>query len=228
MCHCCNTRVEQTENRSQHTKLTLKKKILPLLLLGFELTTFRSQVRRSNHWAVPAGMKGNAQRIWSCKAWRILLCLHKTGMKGNAQRRVRSCKVWRSLLCLQQMLILSFCHGQPDCGTDEYPSSLRLSCFFMQVKNKMMYDIQDQVIIQTTHHLTNFTDTTVLWPNSNVHTWRYSKWQGLASTRWLCLHGILLFDHHHGYQHKNTPLMLSSDFHYKLKANQNKNKHMNR
>ena len=33
-----------TSNESQHTKLTLEKKILPLLLLGFKLTTFRSRV----------------------------------------------------------------------------------------------------------------------------------------------------------------------------------------
>ena len=32
--------VEQTTNKSQHTKLILEKKILPPLLPGFELTTF--------------------------------------------------------------------------------------------------------------------------------------------------------------------------------------------
>ena len=32
MCHCGNTRVEWTLNESQHTKLTLEKKILPPLL----------------------------------------------------------------------------------------------------------------------------------------------------------------------------------------------------
>ena len=37
-----NTGVEWTPNKSQHTKLTLEKKILPPLLLGFELTTFQS------------------------------------------------------------------------------------------------------------------------------------------------------------------------------------------
>ena len=42
MCHCGNTGVELTPNKSQHTKLTLEKTILPLLLLGFELATFRS------------------------------------------------------------------------------------------------------------------------------------------------------------------------------------------
>ena len=35
----------RTSNRSQHTKLTLEKKILPPLLPGFELATFRSRVR---------------------------------------------------------------------------------------------------------------------------------------------------------------------------------------
>ena len=46
-CYCGNTGVEWTPNKSQHTKLTLEKKILPPLLPGFELATFRSRVRRS-------------------------------------------------------------------------------------------------------------------------------------------------------------------------------------
>ena len=41
-------------NKSQHRKLTLEKKILSPLLQGFEPATFRSRVRRSNHWAIPA------------------------------------------------------------------------------------------------------------------------------------------------------------------------------
>ena len=40
MCHCGNTGVEQTPNKSQHSKSTLKKKSLLLLLLGFELAIF--------------------------------------------------------------------------------------------------------------------------------------------------------------------------------------------
>ena len=36
-------------NKSQHRKLTLEKKIILPLLQGFELSTFQSQVRRSNH-----------------------------------------------------------------------------------------------------------------------------------------------------------------------------------
>ena len=39
-------------NRSQHRKLTLENKILPPLLRGFEPATFRSRVRRSNHWTI--------------------------------------------------------------------------------------------------------------------------------------------------------------------------------
>ena len=38
-CHCSDTGVERVPDRSQHTKLTLEKKILLPLLLGFELAT---------------------------------------------------------------------------------------------------------------------------------------------------------------------------------------------
>ena len=41
-------------NKSQHRKLTLEKKILPPPQQGFEPVTFRSRVRSSNHWAIPA------------------------------------------------------------------------------------------------------------------------------------------------------------------------------
>ena len=41
--------MERTPNKSQHTKLTLEKKILPSLLPGHELATFRSRVRRSTN-----------------------------------------------------------------------------------------------------------------------------------------------------------------------------------
>ena len=41
-------------NKSQHRKSTLEKKILPPFQQGFEPATFRSRVRCSNHWAIPA------------------------------------------------------------------------------------------------------------------------------------------------------------------------------
>ena len=47
------TGVERTPNESQHTKLTLEKKILPPLLPGLELETFPSRVRRSYQPAIP-------------------------------------------------------------------------------------------------------------------------------------------------------------------------------
>ena len=40
MHHCGNIGVEQTLNKSQHTKLTVEKKIVLLLLPGFKLATF--------------------------------------------------------------------------------------------------------------------------------------------------------------------------------------------
>ena len=52
-CHCGNTGVQRTPNNSQHTQLTLNKKIVQPLLPGFELATFRSRVRRSIQQATP-------------------------------------------------------------------------------------------------------------------------------------------------------------------------------
>ena len=54
LCAAAVQKVEQTPNKRQHTKLTLEKKILLLLLPGFELATFRSQVRHSNQQAISA------------------------------------------------------------------------------------------------------------------------------------------------------------------------------
>ena len=53
-CYCGNTGVDGYRNKSQHRKLTQEKKIFPPLLPGLEPRTFRSRVRRSNHWAIPA------------------------------------------------------------------------------------------------------------------------------------------------------------------------------
>ena len=51
-------------NKSQHRKLTLEKKILPQLQRGFEPATFRSRVRRSNHWAIPAPLTWQWLGVW--------------------------------------------------------------------------------------------------------------------------------------------------------------------
>ena len=46
-CHCIKAGVEQTPNKSQHTKLTLEKKNLLLLLPGFKLANFQLWVQNS-------------------------------------------------------------------------------------------------------------------------------------------------------------------------------------
>ena len=52
MCHCHDTGVERTLNKSQHRKLTLEKKILLPLLPGFKLATFKSWIWRSSKQAI--------------------------------------------------------------------------------------------------------------------------------------------------------------------------------
>ena len=55
-CRCGYMGVERTPNKSQPTKWILEKTILPPLLPGFELATFRSRVRRCNQQAIPASL----------------------------------------------------------------------------------------------------------------------------------------------------------------------------
>ena len=63
-------------NKSQHSKLTLEKKILTPLLQGFEPTTFQSWVRRSNHWAIPAPPNINSARVyWSAEVYNSAIAL---------------------------------------------------------------------------------------------------------------------------------------------------------
>ena len=53
-CHCGYTGVERTPRVSQHTKLTLEKKILPPLPPRFQLATFQSRVWCFYQQAIPA------------------------------------------------------------------------------------------------------------------------------------------------------------------------------
>ena len=65
-------------NKSQHRKLTLEKKILPPLLPGLEPGTFRSRVRRSNHWAIPAPKLNRVlSRLWErrCMSKSVNVCV---------------------------------------------------------------------------------------------------------------------------------------------------------
>ena len=72
-CHCGSTGVKRTPIKSQHTKLTLQKKILPPLLPGFELATFRSRVRRSYQQAIPAPPLGKIRNgiLYRIPRWAL-------------------------------------------------------------------------------------------------------------------------------------------------------------
>ena len=61
--------VECTPNKSQHTKLTLKKKILQPFLPGFQLTTFRSWLQRSNQQVILAPFTRTIKE-------HVLMCFH--------------------------------------------------------------------------------------------------------------------------------------------------------
>ena len=61
-------------NKSQHRKSTLEKKILPPLQQGFELATFQSRVRRSNHWAIHAPRMKGESYCRRLRSWLLCLC----------------------------------------------------------------------------------------------------------------------------------------------------------
>ena len=105
VCHCSNTGVEQTPNKNQHTKLTLKKKIFPLLLPGFELMVFPSRVWHSTN---------KLSRLWysseyttPCTELRTLeapqkyslFIRHLMSLEATAFRRTNQWKVPTSGTC---------------------------------------------------------------------------------------------------------------------------------
>ena len=55
--------MERTPNKSQRRQLTTEKKILPLLLPGFELATFRLRVRRSTNKLSRLPMKNSTSPV---------------------------------------------------------------------------------------------------------------------------------------------------------------------
>ena len=65
-------------NKSQHRRSTLEKKIIPPFQQGFEPATFQSRVRRSNHRAIPAPLRGRrrARYIYMCNR---VYCIHVPG-----------------------------------------------------------------------------------------------------------------------------------------------------
>ena len=69
-CHCGNTGLERKPIKSQHTELTLEKKILPPLLPGFQLAAFQSRVRRSYQQAI-------STLLSQCMILRVFFCPEK-------------------------------------------------------------------------------------------------------------------------------------------------------
>ena len=57
------------QNKSQHKKSTLEKKILPPLQQRFEPETFQSRVRRSNHWAIPRPLIRSIRIYLTASPW---------------------------------------------------------------------------------------------------------------------------------------------------------------
>ena len=86
------------QNKSPHRKLTLEKKITPLLLQGFEPATFQSWVQCSNHWAIPALCQQNNQRTPSPK-------LLWAGTSLTTQQSTLSCQL--HVYCLRLPYISS-------------------------------------------------------------------------------------------------------------------------
>ena len=82
-CHCGNTGVEGTPNKSQHTKLTLEKKILPLLLPGFKLATFRSQVWLS--YQSKSGKMNTVNQYFCMTLWLRMLHNHTRFEKSETE-----------------------------------------------------------------------------------------------------------------------------------------------
>ena len=95
-------------NKSQHRKLTLEKKILPLLLQGFKPATFRSRVWRSNHWAIPAP-------IYTLTYYSLIyFCYNHNGWLGVKHQ------ITYLLRYLRPQCIQNFC--------SDYIQKLRVNC----------------------------------------------------------------------------------------------------
>ena len=72
-------------NKSQHRKSTLEKKILTPLQQVFEPATFRSRVRRSNHWAIPAPRSSSSSPFAHSFIYTSIYS-RKQSSKGNAMK----------------------------------------------------------------------------------------------------------------------------------------------
>ena len=129
-CHCGNTGVERTPNKSQHTKLTLEKKILPPLLPGFKLATFQSGVWRSNQQAIPPPLTRTQNPTAMCPGITTELFIlhhypdfHDEGFTGST-----GSKTWTFSIHLLAYIALT---------PKTLPLNLKRTCFFLNTSESM-------------------------------------------------------------------------------------------
>ena len=88
--------MERIPNKSQHTKVTLEKKILPPLLPGFELATFRSRAWHSYKQALPTpDLKAGTSDSSGCSTERGPLHLsHSAPPRAHPAETVLKVSSW--------------------------------------------------------------------------------------------------------------------------------------
>ena len=141
-CHCSNTGLERTPKKSLHSKLTVEKKILPLLLPGFELATFRSRVQHSTNKLSQLSDDNEAARLsvlslqvsqksnftYTCTEIHVMLNRFKSKSIGKVFVYVDVCK----LLELEEVLVAFNCMLQAEPDGPPCPRMYRVTgCNFL-------------------------------------------------------------------------------------------------
>ena len=97
MCYCSNMGLEQTLSKSQLRDLTLVKKILPPLLPGLKLATFRLQVQCFTTWAFLT------PDLWSMTGDRLKVAWSSAEIYGGI---LGVCNIYSE--CIKKLLVIFF------------------------------------------------------------------------------------------------------------------------
>ena len=152
-------------NKSQHRKLTLEKKIILPFQQGFEPATFQSQVRRSNHWAIPAPW---VTQMWHMRFYSPASSVPLHGQSGSP-------KICHSTFGLISFLTLSQSWHRQVLGSQT--GTWDFSSFFVPVHRQsgsykichIMFDLDHISVLCTTRILS----TTLLpMPSKLCGRWR--------------------------------------------------------
>ena len=90
-------RKKRRRKKTQHRALTLEKKILSPLLRGLEPATFRSRVRRSNHWAIST-LSWSWDQHWDMEDG---CAVRLTFAKNSSQKALDLAEKWHSSCVLR-------------------------------------------------------------------------------------------------------------------------------